>query len=97
MRTQEHTCSGRRLPMTREERAERASAIAKETEAIKQEFSYLNLLAPNGKRIRECTFEELIACGGWFALIGDAGATKHGKHQIASTFYSNDELAKFKR
>jgi hypothetical protein len=41
-------------------------------EQIKNQFDYLNLLAPNRKRLRECTFEEMIECGGWFTAVGKA-------------------------
>jgi hypothetical protein len=41
-----------------------------------QQLNYLNLLMPNGKRVGDCTYEELAKFGQWFAAVGEAGAAK---------------------
>lgn len=52
----------------------------------------LDLVLPNGKRLRECTFAEVAKAGGWFAKI----AKKGKPNQIVGKVLTEEQLRAIK-
>ena len=76
-------------------RAEAAAKTHEEaikiTETIKR-VVFLNLILPNGKALRYCTFAECAAAGGWFTKVGKLGKPT----QIVGQTVSEERLQKIK-
>lgn len=80
-------------PKTGEQIAEERERIARVVGDAAKKLTLLELVMPNGKKLRNCTFKECGEFGSWFKILATKGRPSE---KVGDKFKTDEELAALK-